>query len=80
MTTITSNRRVSRKLCTNLTKSQTVKQKQEGDIWHRRIGHISSSYLGKLSIVTKRVIDLIYDKTTANGEICSQSKMTRIPI
>lgn len=72
-----TTRRQRRNARKNLTRAQLKALEREGEIWHKRMGHISSSYLAKLPQVTTGVGDLSCELTKANCEICAKSKMTR---
>lgn len=51
--------------------------KQEGEIWHSRMAHISAPYLNKIKYITDGVPEFIFNKTMTTCQICNQSKMTR---
>lgn len=50
---------------------------QEGELWHRRMGHISSSYVQKLKNVATGLNDLICTNNINNCTTCAKSKLTR---
>lgn len=50
---------------------------QEGDLWHRRMGHISSPVVNKLKSATIGVKDLISIATTTNCKVCAEAKQHR---
>ena len=76
---VPSNRRSIRRNRKKLTKAQLKKLTDMGQLWHRRMGHISSTYVNRLPQVAQGVDDLIYNLTTASCTICSKSKLTRKP-
>lgn len=51
--------------------------KKEGELWHTRMAHISSSYLNKLKTVSIGVSNLLCDQNLTSCSICNSAKMTR---
>lgn len=49
---------------------------QEGEMWHRRMGHISASYLQKLVHVTSGTTEFSC-QNLKQCQVCTKSKMTR---
>ena len=50
---------------------------QEGELWHRRMGHISPSVVHKLKYVTEGVGEMMCNLTIKNCHVCAPSKQTR---
>lgn len=58
-----------------LSDSQKQLRTLEGDLWHKRMGHISSSYVNRLKHVSQGMNEFIYaDKQC---EVCIKSKLVR---
>lgn len=60
-----------------LTSAQREIRMKEGELWHRRMGHVSAPYVHKLPHVTEGVRDVICKNDQNNCQICSFAKMTR---
>lgn len=55
--------------------SQRTLLEQEGELWHRRMGHISPPIVNKLKNVTIGVNDLITPMSLSSCEVCSAAKL-----
>ena len=60
-----------------MTPEQVKHLQEEGDLWHRRLGHISSDYVHKLKLVVEGIGELISTATVGNCKVCAESKITR---
>ena len=69
------NRR--RKFLKTVTPEQVKVLLEEGELWHRRMGHISPSVVHKLKYVTDGVGEMMCNLTMKNCPVCAKSKQTR---
>lgn len=76
-TRTTSNIKRKRNRRSKLTTERITMLEQEGDLWHRRMGHISSPILHKLKSVTAGVNDFVTNVTLSNCTVCAQAKQHR---
>lgn len=60
-----------------LTENQKQVLISEGEIWHKRMGHISAPYLNRLKKVSTGVNDLLCNASIEKCEICAKAKLTR---
>jgi hypothetical protein len=74
---VIGNRSTRRNVRRKLSPKQLKLLNQEGELWHRRMGHVSYSVLNKLKSVTQNVGDLICTKTITNCLVCGKAKMTK---
>lgn len=68
---------VYRKNKRNLTLEQLKSLEQEGELWHRRMGHISPPILHKLKNVSTGVGQMLSTETTTNCKVCAQAKLLK---
>lgn len=68
---------VKRKKSKKLTSQQIEKLILLGDYWHRRMGHISASYIHKLSKVANGVDEVMCKASVKTCDVCAASKLTR---
>lgn len=73
------NRNKIRSIKRKLTPEKIELLKQEGDLWHKRMGHISSDYVHRLKCVATGVGETISTATMSNCKVCAQAKLTRKP-
>lgn len=69
----------NKKVRKTLTESEISKLESEGELWHRRMGHISPSYLHKLKYVSDGITNLICKDNFKCCTVCSKSKSVRKP-
>ena len=70
-------RNKQRKLRRKLTPEKIELLKIEGNLWHRRMGHISANYLSHMRIATEGVGDLIPTASILNCNECAFAKLKR---
>jgi hypothetical protein len=66
-----------RKLKRLLSSEKLELLKREGELWHKRMGHISATYVNNLKYSTLGVPELLSVATIANCEVCAYAKLTR---
>lgn len=71
--------RANRFSAIKLTPDQRTALSKVGELWHRRMGHISAPYVNRLLAVVEGVADLLCSHTQRNCEPCVLPKMTRQP-
>ena len=67
----------SKRKRTKLSPAKLEVLKQEGELWHNRLGHISAPYLNRIKSCATGTTDFIFTCTQTECEICNQAKMTR---
>ena len=71
------NRNKRRELERKLTPAKIKQLKAEGNLWHRRMGHISAEYVHKMATATIGIPEVISIATITNCQVCAKAKLTR---
>lgn len=65
-----------RKLKRKLTPEQILKYEKVGELWHRRMAHLSASALQKLKYVASGVDEMICKQNLHTYVVCAKAKIT----
>jgi hypothetical protein len=77
ISTTIGTRNQRRKKKRKLSPEETRVLEQEGELWHRRMAHLSASALHKLQYIAQNVGDLICKENINTCLVCAQAKLTK---